>query len=273
MNHYRSGRRGVNMEHLYLNLPSNGSPLMYPQNTSANFTSHLAKQIRLDGDWEAALLELQYVNTIFNVSEGENYIVVRLEDSKSAPHDLRTVIPPGHYRNEAMFVEAINQAVKTILPNLPYFLATNESGYITTRRLVGEKKIGNQIFKTRAILLAPHIQRQLGLPSLEIALDSEHKALYPVDVSAGIATQIFVYCDKIVPTYIGHCLAPLLRTVPVAPEKFGTAVTYTVERPLYFPISSLCFDTLEINLRDSVGRSIPFAYGTSGVLLELRRRV
>lgn len=260
------------MDTIYLHLPSNGSPLIYPHNTSANFTTHLAKSVRLDGEWEAGLLELQYVNSIFNVREGENYIDIRLAASKQVTHDIRLNIPPGHYRDETMLVEAVNKAVKTALPLLPFYLSVNEAGYVTTQRHQSEKKIGKQVFKTKAVMLAPHIQRQLGLPALELPLDVEHRATFPVDVAAGIPAQIFVYCDKITPTYVGHCLAPLLRTVPVPPEKFGGTITYTVERPLYFPLSALNFDTLEINLRDSVGRSIPFAYGTSCVLLELRRR-
>ena len=261
------------MEHIYLNLPSNGSPLTYPQNTSANFTTNLAKNVRLEGRWEAALLELQYVNTIFNVREGENYIVVRLENTEHLPHDLRTEIPPGQYKNETMLVDAVNQRIKSVLPHLPYFLSMNEAGYVTTRRLVAEKKIGDLLFKTLAILLAPNIQRQLGLANLELSLDVEHKALQPANVAAGIPSQIFVYCDKITPTYVGHCLAPLLRTVPLTNDRFGSTITYTVETPLYFPLTSHSFDTLEISLRDSVGRFIPFSYGTSCVLLELRRRV
>lgn len=259
------------MDSVYLHLPSNASPDIYPNNTSSTFTIHLAKNIHLEGRWEAGLVELQYVDSIINVREGENFLKIRFETTGLSPHDVHIQIRPGYYGEESALIEAINKAIKAELPALPFYLTVNEGGHVSTQKYTVGRKIGGKSMHATSIILAPHIQRQLGFEGLNLPLNTEHTALYPVDVSAGKPSQIFVYCDKIAAGFVGHTMAPLLRTVPVPRDRFGSTVTHTLERALYFPLSSLSFDTIEINLRDSVGRPIPFSYGTACALLELRR--
>lgn len=259
------------MASTYLHLPSNASPNIYPENTSADFKIHLAKNVRLEGAWEAGLVELQYVDSIINVREGENLIKIRFEAEGCAPHDARVEIPAGYYAEEASLIETINKAIAGEAPTVPHYLSVSENGQVTTQKHVLERQIAGHTMHGRSVVLSPHLQRQLGFAELSLSLSKENAALHPVDVGAGKPPQIFVYFDKIAPTHVGHTMAPLLRTVPVTRESFGTTVTHTLERPLYFPLSSHSFDTIEINLRDSVGRPIPFSYGTSYALLELRR--
>ena len=58
------------MNSFYLELVSNASSQVYPQNTLASFTSFLPDKIELDGSWEVALVKVSYPSICYNVEGG-----------------------------------------------------------------------------------------------------------------------------------------------------------------------------------------------------------
>ena len=58
------------METHIIELVSNGSMHVYPDNTMASFINFLPEQITLDGTWEVALLEISYPALYHNVTDG-----------------------------------------------------------------------------------------------------------------------------------------------------------------------------------------------------------
>ena len=58
----------------YLTIPSNSSLHLYPNNTLTHFTTQLAKDIDLQGQWEVGLSEIQYPHTWHNMSDNEGWI-------------------------------------------------------------------------------------------------------------------------------------------------------------------------------------------------------
>ena len=85
---------------------------------------------------------------------------------------------------------------------------------------------------------------------------------------------MYVYCDIIESVVIGDTLAPLLRIVNMDPvnHTFGSH-TVDIFNPLhYVPVEKLNFEHIEIDIRDSTGRHLPFTFGTVSVKLHFRRR-
>ena len=62
------------MDNFIVELVSNASSSVYPDNTLASFTNFLPEQLYLDGDWEVALLEITYPALYNNITEG-NFLV------------------------------------------------------------------------------------------------------------------------------------------------------------------------------------------------------
>ena len=64
------------MSGFYLNLPSNTLTALGAtrDNSSSEFLVRLPKDIRLNGDWEVALVEIQYPYSWDNLREGDNTI-------------------------------------------------------------------------------------------------------------------------------------------------------------------------------------------------------
>ena len=93
----------------YAFLPSNASPDVYPDNTTSHFTIELSKRTELHGQWQAALIELHYPNTIQHVIQGENEITIESD---------RTVdtffIEPGCYPNTTRFIGALSDVVASL---------------------------------------------------------------------------------------------------------------------------------------------------------------
>ena len=95
----------------------------------------------------------------------------------------------------------------------------------------------------------------------------------PYDVGGGLHA-LYIYCDVLESIPVGDTMAPLLRIVDVSGTRSDekqelTHVQY--DQPRYFPVQKKTFDTIEIDIRDDTGESIPFDAGKLIVTLHFRR--
>ncbi len=59
------------MDSFTIELVSNASSQLFPNNTLSSFTSFLPEQVNLDGQWEVAVSEISYASMYQNVTEGK----------------------------------------------------------------------------------------------------------------------------------------------------------------------------------------------------------
>src|ERR1700733_11604337 len=103
------------MAHFYLTLPSNSSMHYYPDNTVTHYTTRLANDISLSGDWEVGLVEIQYQHSWINLTEYEG----RISYSRSIDFGLgkRSSIqkiirlPRTYYETPAELVQVLNECL------------------------------------------------------------------------------------------------------------------------------------------------------------------
>ena len=69
---------------------------------------------------------------------------------------------------------------------------------------------------------------------------------------------------------MGDIKAPLLHVVD-APGNFGDLIHRLYTTPQYVRVSSKEFNTVEIDIRDDTGRSVPFEFGKVVATLHFRR--
>ena len=81
--------------------------------------------------------------------------------------------------------------------------------------------------------------------------------------------SLFVYCDVVEPTVVGDFKVPLLRTVNIDGRE-GLTVSRIYQNIHYVPLHRKQFDTMEIDIRDDVGRKVPFERGKVIVTLHFR---
>ena len=59
------------MDSFTIELVSNASSGLFPDNTLSSFTNFLPDQVNLDGQWEVAILEISYPSMYQNFTDGK----------------------------------------------------------------------------------------------------------------------------------------------------------------------------------------------------------
>ena len=243
----------------YAFLPSNASPQVYPDNKTSDFKIELSKRMELHGQWQAALIELHYPNTIAQVIQGENEITI--ESDKI----IDTVfVQGGCYPNQKAFLSAVREALSALdnkVQTQP-FEVTSENRIIF-HPLTTEGKLH----------FSPRLALQLGLDNPgPYPANEKIYGVKPIEIALGIPSQMFIYIDILSDQIIGHTRAPLLRTVPVdITARYGSLSIFHCEHPIYFDLNTKSFDTLKIDIRDNAGRLVPFDFGTSTLLVHFKQ--
>ena len=96
------------MESLTIELVSNASGKLFPDNTFSSFTNFLPEQVNLEGQWEVAISEISYPSMYQNITEGKFKFLDR-ELSKST---LTYSTELGLYTSITDIVEAMNTSIQ-----------------------------------------------------------------------------------------------------------------------------------------------------------------
>lgn len=274
----------------YLTLPSNSSMQYYPKNTVANYITHLPRSIRLDaGEWEIALVETHYPCSFLSVNDNET-IDIRIrpgeelfvdpkaltrvmdtnEDvtpvvSVTPKTDYRIKLTTGDYANIQELLDHINSQEYAITYGIK-FTPESPSGKLI------EISMGDDV---ESITLSPTLALQLGFDPNELTLESSvvNKGIRPPNIRLGLPSHMYVYCDLVEPQMVGDTVAPLLKIVNISTTTYvyGLHKSTSFIDPHYVPVMNRSFDSVEIDLRDSTGRHLPFHFGTSCVKLHFRK--
>ncbi|KAJ8041597.1 Endogenous retrovirus group K member 19 Pol protein [Holothuria leucospilota] len=226
----------------------NSSPLLYPDNTVTHYRVKLAQPISLEGQWEVGLAEIIYPHQWYNVDEECEYsYTVNGGDQWWRKH-----IQPGHYGSMKDIFELLET---NYLEHIKYIY------HDKTRKLEIRLEEGAQVrFKGR---LADMLGFQTEAPTVTQSITLDR----PIDLRQ--PHNLFVYCDIVEPRAVGHTRVPLLRVVNVK-QRYGEDVSMIFTNIHYQPVKQKYFDTIEMDIRDSVGRKVPFVRGNVIVTLHFR---
>ena len=96
------------MDSLTIELVSNASSQLFPNNTLSLFTNFLPEQVNLDGQWEVAIPEISYPSMYQNVTEGKFIFYVEKLSKTTEAYYLET----GLYSSITDIVEAMNTLIQ-----------------------------------------------------------------------------------------------------------------------------------------------------------------
>ena len=82
------------MKSFLVELVSNASIDIYPDNTLSAFTNFLPEQINLEGDWEVAVMEIGYPALFHNITEGKFRYK---SENENTVQEFQ--LPKGHYQS------------------------------------------------------------------------------------------------------------------------------------------------------------------------------
>lgn len=234
---------------------------LFPNNTTAKYVTHLHRRITLHGRWEVGLVEMHFPHTFYNVRRGEGEIKITFKDGTK----IITDVPPNYYRTKEDFYTAFNKVLDGALKKsaaAKVLEDVNGASHFAIDDLSDVDKI--KVSTTLANQLGVH-------PSANLLKQKTGDT--KVDLDRGLPQLLYCYCDVIEDQRVGNTSAPLLRIVNTNTHKFyfGRESTQIFTSPIYLPVQNRDFSTIEIDLRDGTGNAIPFAHGTSAVLLHFRR--
>lgn len=264
------------MKEFYLTLLSNSSQEYYPENKTSSFTVHLPNKIELNNNWEVAIVEIHYQYTFFNVTTNNNQINIEIKTNNEKDNECFTLqIDPGFYDDIEDIVCNVNEIVR--IHTGQNCISLNN----TTKRIepVQTSKLNdlNIVPKTMntVIKLQNRLALQLGFPPNDNIMKytrSEHAS----SILLGIPDQMFVYCNIIEPQLIGHEYARVLRIIQSQTTEnrmiFGQACHQEFSLLHYVPILKKAFETISIDIRDCMGKHMPFQYGTLTIKLHFREK-
>lgn len=257
----------------YLTLLSNSSMSYYPDNTTANYSTKLPKTVKLEGEWVVGLVEFHYPCTMFNVQEHENILYVKKKtslqngDNSKKNVDANVIveykahIPATAYDSVNHFLSAFNEH--------PLLRNHFKLRYDEISKLVRANPQDNSVI---SLVASPQLSLQLGYePNTNLIKKPNGK--YPFNLYLGLPSQLFIYSDIIDPQIVGDVMTSLIRIIPLDPTKYiyGAYKMHSFSPAHYLPVMRREFDTIEIDIRTSIGSKVPFQFGTSCVKLHFRR--
>ena len=238
--------------------------------------------MELNSDWEAALTEITFPHSWYTIPKGirgdGGWFTIMCSDC--LPHKYgdgislkERVVPVGYYESVQEVCVAINtqiakahaamQIAESAADPLPKLRFNNTS-----------KKVVFEFMKNHKLNFSPTLAAILGLEDDQNPLELKNddtlcKGGRVADIGKGI-NSLFVYCDLLEYVAVGDARAPLLHIVSAAGSN-GDIITKTFEEPVYVPLQKKNFDSIEIDIRDDLGRSIAFENGRVILTLHFRR--
>lgn len=274
------------MRDFYMTLPSNSSMDYYPNNKISSFTVQLPRYMSLEGDWEVALIEIQYPYAFINVSEGNNELEVvtkelthewidAVRNKKPVPKKLNHIttarkIKSGFYAGIKNIIDAINATIGGICTTKDYFRYDGRSHCVYT----GDNK---NLAAGDKVIVSCKVKGQLAL---QMGLENEHilpgaYAAGVVNMTIGIPDKMLFYCDILEPQLFGDKWCKVLRSINTTPEGelyFGKGSTVCFNPPQYMAVQLKNFESVSIDIRDGQGQLVPFQSGTSSVKLHFKEK-
>lgn len=268
----------------YVELSSNA---VYQYNTIGNFRNTVQLLHPLEGNWEVGMSEIFYTKSWKNVAKNcvitvekmfENsrpvnsyasaYGYIPLDDG-----DRKGILRSGYYESIEELCQEIEKEMLPFSDNckyLPKFIIDKVTQMVYIKP--GMNKDNR--------LLLPRLNRELaeilGFDFYSIKAPKHNVSMLvlpdrPADISAGIST-LFVYCNLVVPQYIGDTRAKLLKTVEVPSiKKFGDSVSIPYPSPHYVPVLTNDFESIEIDIKDDTNTPVHFMFGRTRVKLHFRK--
>jgi hypothetical protein len=243
-------------------LPSNGSSDSYPDNTPSKYTTKLSERIQLDGDYEVGLSELIYPHTWFNFNNeaGKFWFGIKI-----GGEDVRKFFfKSAYYQDGTALATDLNRQVSRSLLDMSgmrvrftFNASSNKFIIETTNR--GWLIISNELMK--------YLGFTRGWPP-NPALKMNAGSMFTMNRGMNL---MYIYSDVASYSVVGDLEAPLLHVCSTS-GRDSEMVKSIFTHPFYVPVARNDFESIEIDIRDELGRRVPFLHGRSIVTLHFRRK-
>lgn len=276
------------MKNFYMTLLSNSSLDYYPENRTNSFTVQLPRYMSLEGEWEVALVEIQYPYTFSNVEPGQNEIHLEtieitedfidwyVDRATKPSHNFKSetckyTITDGFYSSIKDIIDVVNETINVATKQSTFFNYNQSAHRIAAANdavEIGRKWIEN-------CKLSPRLGLQMGYPPDEQIQCRGQYAPHTVNAGVIIPDKMLIYCDILEPQLFGDSWAKVLRVINTNPTNdlpyFAQPCSVTFNTPHYTALQKKHFESVTIDIKDIESKFMAFQYGTLTVKLHFRR--
>lgn len=261
-------------------LLSDSSMEYFPDNTATRFRTYLPHDVRLTGTWVVGLTELQYPCSLLHIQNRDDGYVAFIKGDEPVDEQRKApayAIPRGIYENLDHLIKALNH-LPQVGNHILFETKRHDHGYVKMFR-VCEKNLTckdqihllNLSWKLRNILGID--QDAGGDNGLGFGENEKIAADRPASLARALPDRMYIYCDLCGPYVTGDVQTSLLRIAPFdgVDYTYGSTRTVTFSSPNYIPLLQNGFRSIEIDIRDGLGRPIPFEYGPLNLTVHFKR--
>lgn len=257
------------METRTIELVSNASLKVYPDNSLSSFVNFLPEQLNFEGEWEVALSEISFPVLYQNVTVGKFRYKSDYDDTDVEPMYLE----PGIYTSLQELLWAMIQKIQERkgVDFDPFWFEIDER----TQKV--EFKLPNE--GSNLIISSLDLAHILGYNSgAWLRSKGPHYSSFVCDILR--IHSLMIYTDIIEYNIIGDTKAPLLRCFPLMSKlKEGSSITpshfmnyQTFQNLQYKKLLKNSFHSVQVELRDDKGELLPFlSIGITRLTLVFRK--
>ena len=261
------------MESFTIELVSNASAQLFPDNTLSSFTKFLPEQLNLEGLWEVAVSEISYPSLYQNITEGKFMFF----DKKLSMSSEFYYLEPGLYSSNKDIVEAMNTLIQERHNHSENCIKVKVSRKTQKVEIyLANEASGLALFSTDlGHIFRSNVGNEFGVMLRGKGPHKSEFAYYFVRIHS-----LMIYTDLIEYNIVGDMKAPLLRCF-IFNSKFkagdiitaGQYMKYQTFSNLQFrPLLKNSFHSIHVDLRDTSGEKVPFvSVGITRLVLMFRK--
>ena len=261
------------MDSFTVELGSNASSQLLPNNTLSSFTNFLPEQVNLDGQWEVEISEISYPSMYRNVTQGK----FMFYDENLSKTTEAYYLEPGLYSSITDIVEAMNTLIQErnnhrdtcitikvsrVTQKVKVYLANEESSLAIFSTDLGH-------------IFGGDVRNDLGIL---MSGKGPHEPTFAYDIVR--IHSLMIYTDIVEYNIVGDTKALLFRCFPfISKLKSGDIITtgqymnyQTFSNHQFRRLLKNSFHSIHIDLRDTSGERIPFvSVGITRLVLMFRK--
>jgi len=272
-----------------MTLPCDASRDIHPENRAGKYTTVLAREVVLEGDYEVGLSEcvIPIPKNCLNFKQSM-YILERvavfeshLPSESTRTIERRSADQPMSYDTEFKLLQEIEIDATKIT-------SISDFAVLESPKTSSGKDAFMLSVKDRRLRLsvAPNIRIAFDKKNAELARllgfslrsyeGSRNSDAPYMDFEApapfggpGALFFVYIYCDLVEYSFVGDSMVPCLRTLPAAPDETKPTIL-RFENPHYVPVAQSRFSQVTIEIANDQGEEILFNKGLSLIKLHFR---
>ena len=249
------------MDSFTIELVSNASGELFPDNTLSSFTNFLPKQLNLEGQWEVAISEISYPSMYQNIAEGKFKFFDEKHSKSTSIYNLEPVL----HTSITDIVEAMNTLIQERNNHNETCITVKVSRRTQKTVVMFANDTSGLAFCSTDLghIFSNNAGNEIGVLMIG---KRPHEPDFAYEYDIVRIHSLMIYSDLVEYNIVGDTYATLLRCLPFISKLKGGDIITTGQYINYQTFSNLqfrsllinSFHTIHIDLRDTSEDKLAF---------------